>query len=283
LLESLPDRPPPPPEAWNVATPAESVRITNMGEVFNEANYPFWAEKQAIEGHVRFRVAVDASGRALGCEVIESSKAPALDRPTCDLLMAQARFAPALDQRGRAIPGIFSRQVRWVLANRAPHPVVNSSERAIITIDGQGRKQCRVEASPGAEVDPRTCQAYLLSPFLDMTLAQILLERAGERDRWELVYHEGRLIPGGPAGEGATIGEGPGEQLIHRGRMRLTIDAAGKVTGCTPIERGRVPDEEWKAGCASMGQDEWQAGAGERTLVTVGATYLRERRGTTVP
>ena len=275
LLDSFPDRPPPPPAVWNVPTPRQSVQLTNMGAVFNEDNYPFWAKKHAIEGHVRFRVAVDAAGRALGCEVVESSNAPALDQPTCDLLMEQARFTPALDRRGRAIPGVFSRQVRWQLENRAPYAVVDESTRAIITVDAAGHRQCRIEASPGSETDPRACRAYLSAPGLVMTVAQVLIDRAGERDRWELVIHEGSLVPGGPAGEGAGIGEGAGAELMSRTRHRLTIDAAGKITGCTPIERGAVTEAEWTGTCAVSRLSLYEAGAAGRSVVVVGAMFVR--------
>ena len=277
LLESVPGPSPPPPAVWNVPQPKVSVRVTNMAAVFNEGNYPFWAKKSGIEGALRFRVAVDASGRALGCEIVKSSDAPALDQPTCDLLMSQARFAPALDRRGRPIAGIYSRQIRWQLENRAPHPIVNSSERAIITVDADGHRQCRIEASPGTEVDPRTCQTYLLDPALVITVARILSERAGQRDRWELVVHEGSLVPGGSAGEGANVGEGPGEELIWRTRHRLTIDPAGKVSGCTPIERGSVTDADWARTCAISRLSLFEAGAAERNVVVVGAAFIRAR------
>lgn len=281
LLESFPDRPPPPPTVWIVPEPKVAVRVTNMEAVFNEGNYPFWANKYGIEGALRFRVAVDASGRALGCEIVNSSGAPALDHPTCDLLMSQARFAPALDRRGRPIAGIYSRQIRWQLANREPHAVANSSERAIITVDADGHRQCRMEVSPGADPDPRTCQAYLTTPALVMTVARLLDERAGQRDRWELVVHEGSLVAGGPAGgpagEGAGIGEGKGEELIWRSRHRLTIDPAGKVSGCTPIERGAATEAEWAQTCAVSRLSEFEAGAGERSVVVVGAMFVRER------
>lgn len=277
LLQDLPGRAPPPPEAWIVPTPETGARIVNMGEVFNEGNYPFWADRLGREGRLRFRVAVDAAGRALGCEVIEPSGVPDLDQPTCDLVMNHARFAPARDRRGRAIPGIFSRQVVWQLENRAPHPVASTSQRAIIRVDAAGHRQCRLEVAPGAESDPRTCQAYLVSPGMVATVAGLLMDRPGERDRWELVYHDGALVPGGPAGEGERIGMGKGEELLGRSRHRLTIDAAGNVTACTPIERGPVTEAEWAEICDGARKSQFEAGTGERTLVVVGATYLRDR------
>ncbi len=236
LLGESPDPPPPPPGAWIVAEPAEPVRLTNQGSVFTEANYPFWADRDALEGVVSFRVAVDATGRALGCEVTNPSNVPEIDRPTCDLVMGQGRFAPARDRKGRPIAGILRRTIHWRLEDREPFAVADESVRTIITVDAEGHRQCRIEASPGADVDPRTCQAFLIDPAVIVTVSSILATRAGERDRWELVYHQGTLVPGGPAGDGEKIGAGPGEQLLNRGGVRLTIDAAGKVTGCTLLD-----------------------------------------------
>lgn len=272
----MPTHPTPSPTVWNVATPKQSSQITNLEKVFNPGNYPFWAYKYAVEGQVHFRVAVDASGRPVGCEVIGTADG-ALGRPTCDLLMDQARFSPALDQGGKPIAGVYSRQVLWKLENRPSNPVADVSTRAIITVDAAGRPQCRMEASPGSHPDPRACQAYLTAPGIVRTVAKILFARAGERDRWELVFHEGSLVPGGPAGDGAEIGEGAGEKLIERTRFRLTVDAMGKIIGCTPIERGHASQAEWVESCASNLLGKYDAGEGVRNLVVVTASYIRDR------
>ncbi|MES2904645.1 MAG: energy transducer TonB [Pseudomonadota bacterium] len=275
LLDST-DRPPPPPSAWIVPTPAKRVRVTNM-EVFNETNYPFWANHNALEGEVPFRVAVDASGRALGCEVIERSNVADLDRGTCDLLMEQVRFAPALDARGRPIAGIYRQTIRWRLEDRAPYPVADESVRAIVTVDAQGRRQCRIEASPGAEVDPRMCRAFLTNPGVVATVAQVMMDRAGDRDGWALVYHQGTLVPGGPAGDGSQIGEGRGEHLLDRGGVRLTIDAAGKVTDSATLPTVPIAGPGGADTCPSNRLIPYEPGAAGRVLIRMGATYVRER------
>ena len=63
---------------------------------------------------------------------------------------------------------------------------------------------------------------------------------------------------------------------MSRTRHRLTIDAAGKITGCTPIERGAVTDAEWAETCAVSRLGLFEAGA-ERSVVVVGAMFVRGR------
>lgn len=257
--------------------PAQGVRVTNMEAVFNEANYPFWAGLNAMEGMVRFRVAIDASGRALGCEVTEPSNVADLDRGTCDLVMEQAQFAPATDARGRPVAGVFSRMVRWQLEDRAPYAVADESVRAIITVDPAGQRQCRIEASPGAVVDPRMCRAFLANPAVVATVARVLMDRAGDRDRWELVYHKGALVPGGPAGDGTRIGEGRGEQMLDRGGVRLVINENGKVIECATLESSTVPDPDGPETCKTHRLIPYQPGTEGRVLIRMGATFVRER------
>ena len=52
--------------------------------------------------------------------------------------MAQARFEPAADQRGRPVAGTYSRSVKWVTAQIEPWPVTDSSERAVLWVDAAG-------------------------------------------------------------------------------------------------------------------------------------------------
>ena len=64
---------------------------------------------------------------------------------------------------------------------------------------------------------------------------------------------------------------------MSRTRHRLTIDAAGKITGCTPIERGAVTEAEWTETCAVSRLSLYEAGAAGRSVVVVGAMFVRGR------
>ncbi|MEO7814509.1 MAG: TonB family protein [Sphingomicrobium sp.] len=269
-------RPPVPP-----APGSAGPQLLNFEEVFNSDNYPFWALENWDEGVVRFRIDVDATGRATGCRIVAPSGVPTLDQPTCDLLLAKARFAPATDRRRKPMAGNYSRVVRWQTEQLAPWRVADRSQRIILSVDAGSKPQCRLEQLPGDDDDPRTCEFYVASPQVVIALARQLVAYQGSRERWEMVWHNGWFVPGGPAGEGESIGSHPGETLFERTRARLTIDAAGKVTGCFPVERGTASNAEWVKACTVMKQSRFEpaasAGAKERTLVQVVAIYVREK------
>lgn len=257
-------------------------QMVNMGEVFNSDNYPFWALENWDEGSVRFLVEVDAAGKATECRIVQPSGLATLDQPTCDLVLAKAHFAPGTDRRGRPVAGSYSRVVKWVTAQFAPWPVADRSQRMILWVDAADKRKCRIEGVPGEQAsDPRTCAYYVDSPGVVIALARQLANYDGGREHWELVWHNGWFVPGGAAGEGAAIGSHPGETLFERSRARLTIDAAGKVTRCTPIERGSASDADWIKTCAGMRQQRFEpaasADAKERVVVQVVAIYVREK------
>ena len=256
-------------------------RLVNFDEVFNSDNYPFWALQNWDEGTVRFRIEVDASGATTACRIVQPSGVPTLDQPTCDLLLAKARFSPATDRRGRPVGGSYSRVVKWQTAQFAPWRVADRSQRIILWVDAASKPQCRIDALPADDNDPRICAYYVTSPPVVIGLARQLADYPGSREHWEMVWHNGWFVPGGPAGEGETIGSHAGETLLERTRARLTIDPAGKVTQCFPIELGQSSDAEWIKACAVMRQERFEpaagAGAKERTLVQVVAVYVREK------
>lgn len=255
-------------------------QLVNFDEVFNSDNYPFWALQNWDEGQVRFRIEVDAAGTATKCRIVEPSGVATLDQPTCDLLLAKARFAPAKDRRGRPVAGSYSRVVRWQTEQIELWRVADRSQRIILRVDAASKPQCRLEESPGDANDPRTCAYYVDTPSVVLALARQLAAYPGSRDEWELVWHNGWFVPGGPAGEGEAIGSHSGETLFERTRARLTIDPAGKVTACLPIERGQQNDAAWIKACAAMKQERFEpagAGAKERTLIQVVAVYVREK------
>lgn len=282
--------PPAPPSPLEIAdqirppmTPKQRAgsgpEMTNMAEVFSPDNYPFWAGANWEEGRLRFRVEVDAAGRAVACAIVEKALSDNLNQPTCDLVMARARFRAATDRRGRPVAGSLERKVRWQLEERYRWGTGDRHRRVILWVDAAGQRQCRIEASPGNPVDPRTCGEFVAAPGIIGMLATALYDRAGQRDRWELVIQDGQIAAGGPAGDGSTIGSRSGEQLGQRSRARLTIDAAGKVTGCKVLEKGAATDDEWRVACERHSKEQFEPSAAgtERTVVVVNAVFLRGR------
>ena len=96
----------------------------DIGSWFTASDYPPAARRQGAEGAVGYRIDVDAAGRPVGCQVTQSA-GPALDQPTCDLLIRRSHFRPAVDASGKAIAGSYTGRIRWKLPAEPALPVFN--------------------------------------------------------------------------------------------------------------------------------------------------------------
>ncbi len=104
--------PPPPPPAPRVQPKGVTPR-GNPGSWANANDYPSRALREEKEGVTRFSVQVGADGRVTSCNVTGSSGTPELDSTTCSLIQRRARFNPATNGEGQAIPSTWSSSVRW--------------------------------------------------------------------------------------------------------------------------------------------------------------------------
>ena len=73
-----------------------------------------WIARE-MTGTARFRLDIGTTGRVESCAITASSGHADLDRATCALLTARARFAPARDETGAAVRGTYANAVRWTL------------------------------------------------------------------------------------------------------------------------------------------------------------------------
>ena len=260
-------------------------RMINLSEVFAPANYPFFAKARGDEGRVRFEVTVDASGVAKDCVIVEEAEAETLNQPTCDLIMAQARFEPARDRRGRAIAASYSRPVMWVLEDRTPLAVVDSHERVVLTFDGAGKTDCRIEASADVKTDPRTCAMLSDTPMVrSMATSRAAILR-GMMARYAVVSENSSFTGPDAEARARQVGKRQGEDLNDRTITRITIDSRGRMTGCAILETGtvEVPGEDGKTmgavTCERMATVPFEPGktAADRTVVQVSAAYYRAR------
>src|SRR5688572_16759769 len=71
---------------------------------FSAGDYPQDALRAGEHGQVRFTLDVDAAGLPTNCTITTSSGFPRLDAQTCELLKLRARFTPARDPDGQAVP-----------------------------------------------------------------------------------------------------------------------------------------------------------------------------------
>ena len=83
----------------------------------NATHWPRWvgypADMLAREAHaiVHFRLAVDETGRVTDCVVQGGTDPEGFGRSLCKALSGRARFQPALDEHGKAMPSFFPTSV----------------------------------------------------------------------------------------------------------------------------------------------------------------------------
>lgn len=86
--------------------------ISNPGEWVRSTDYPKAALSRRERGSVRLRFTVTATGKVEDCVVIESAS-PTLDGETCRLVLARARYSPALDKDGKPVATFKSFHFGW--------------------------------------------------------------------------------------------------------------------------------------------------------------------------
>jgi len=106
ISQSLPPRP-------NFSRAVAPIGDTRNWITFGD--YPPEAKALRLEGMTSVSLAVDEQGVPRSCEIRGSSGSSLLDRTTCALLMARARFTPARRPDGQPTRSIFNRLVKWTL------------------------------------------------------------------------------------------------------------------------------------------------------------------------
>ena len=76
-------------------------------------DYPMESLRHRERGIVSFRLAIDVKGRVSDCTVTVSSGYWRLDQTVCYFLKKRARFVPATDASGTAVPGEWSSRFSW--------------------------------------------------------------------------------------------------------------------------------------------------------------------------
>lgn len=59
------------------------------------------------------RLDIDISGRVANCTILRSTGAALLDFQSCRVMTARARYTPARDEAGQAIPTIRTKKIEW--------------------------------------------------------------------------------------------------------------------------------------------------------------------------
>jgi TonB family protein len=93
--------------------PAVRARARPMA-VFPERDIPRRALFEP-HGDVGYRLVIGANGRVERCDIIAPSGSSTLDEATCRLLQRRARYEPARDADGRAVPDSLVSRASWAL------------------------------------------------------------------------------------------------------------------------------------------------------------------------
>ncbi len=100
---------------------ATASAVAQAGETWILADdYPAAALAARAEGTSALTWDVTAEGKAENCVVTASSGSADLDQAACTLIVERARYAPALDRKGRPTRSHAGRRVRWVLPIEQP-------------------------------------------------------------------------------------------------------------------------------------------------------------------
>lgn len=78
-------------------------------------DYPARALRGDEQGVVAYRVEIGADGRVSNCSIRRSSGSDALDARTCEVVRRRARFTPARDSQGNAVPDAREGEMTWRL------------------------------------------------------------------------------------------------------------------------------------------------------------------------
>jgi len=80
----------------------------NLASLISHYDYPPNALGAQLQWRVEFNLTVGPDGRVTDCTVTSSSGIPAIDRTTCRLMRARARFTPARDADGAPTTDVHS-------------------------------------------------------------------------------------------------------------------------------------------------------------------------------
>ena len=103
-LQTAPPAPPPPADP-------------GMASLLSVDDYPAEAVAKGWEGTVQVQMEISKEGRVSGCRVLQSSGHDVLDTRTCAILKERARFIPARNSRGEAVPDVYVKKITWGLSD----------------------------------------------------------------------------------------------------------------------------------------------------------------------
>lgn len=261
----------PPQDPRTLGAPS---KLLNTREIFAYENYPYWAREGWEEGTVRVRVELSASGAVTSCQVTRSSGSAALDVGTCNIITARGRFAPARDEKGKAVPTSHVTEVTWRLVQDELWKVEDSPGRVVYSVGPNlVVSGCRIEGDVGD--DPRTCGELRV----DAETIVASSPPGFDWKNWDVVVEMSDFA--GPGDLATTIGKRQGERLFDREIRRRTIGPEGRIKQCETIEASKIPATDNSVSCEKSIQSSYFEPVTDdvdRILTSVTALYLRKKK-----
>ncbi|MDP9422037.1 MAG: energy transducer TonB [Pseudomonadota bacterium] len=87
----------------------------NPGQWLSVKDYPTDMVRLGIEGEVRARLIVDATGKVTSCTGLSHFAAPQFNKVVCDIFKKRARLEPAELADGTKVPSYYTAQIRFSL------------------------------------------------------------------------------------------------------------------------------------------------------------------------
>lgn len=238
--------------AQTVQASEEGRRVAPLGnpaDWIKDDDYPPAALRANETGVVSFELKVSSTGGVAGCRVTGPAS-PALDEATCTLLLARARFSPALDKTGRPIEAVFNSRVTWKMPEQQAVPLGNWHSIALVGYDAKGTATSCVPEKFGVARDRpgSQCGAFRLGavdPFLPK-MARMLGKP------FTLVAENAIVFEDEPGIKPDFRYTKPGHRVIGVIRTRFEVSEAGIVQNCSEIPTGK---ESWLAQLPDICQD----------------------------
>lgn len=156
------------------AAVAQPPKLINGDKIITSDDYPGDALQAGSYGRVSMHLQVAESGKVSACAVTETSGSKPLDNQACRLARTRARFEPARDAAGLALPGEYRTAVMFGLEEHMPllnidikmgvpvlPPDYRQPVKAHVGFGGDGHVMlCDIQQSSGSDAADRgVCDA----------------------------------------------------------------------------------------------------------------------------
>lgn len=233
-----------------------------------EDDYPAVAQLEGREGRVQVALAIDAKGGVTGCKVIVGSGVESLDLATCRLLQERARFVPARDASGHAVPGTAALPVLWALAAAGPEePIKAQLMRAHITIAAGRITGC--SSSTLGESDPMEqskddCGSLGSAESLGKLFGDDLRRARAIDVTVAMLLGDGSFVPNAPAG--------PRRVILAESVFKVGPDR--KIASCTARTTYKLDEGKLLDLCSAIAADAVIDGDASAFVVRMDATII---------